>query len=79
MKFYENKLNTKPQKSFMIYRCLCLLFIIAPYNFIGAEATGKIVTKNNVLKTIQSFDFGITRDGSTQNWESAKICTIRWF
>ena len=60
----------------MIYRCLCLLFIIAPYNFIGAQPADNIVIKDNVLRITKSPDFEITGDGNTQNWETVKWVTL---
>ena len=60
----------------MIYRCLFLLFILSAYNIVSAQSSDSTVENDNVLRIERTSDFGITGDGNSQNWESAKWITL---
>lgn len=59
----------------MLYRSLCLLFILAPC-FICAQSSSEAVSKDSVLRIMKSLDFAITGDGSADNWEAVEWLTL---
>jgi hypothetical protein len=60
----------------MIYRCLFLLFILAPHNILYAQVPDGLAAKDSVLRIVRSSNFEVTGDGNSQNWESAKWITL---